>query len=47
MKTIQLTDEMVERLQHFYNLPECCSDDEIEEGVKLATEIAETLFKKK
>jgi len=47
MKTIQLTDEMVERLQHFYNLPEYYSDDEIEEGMTIVEEIAQELFKKK
>lgn len=47
MKTLQLTDKMVEKLQHFYNLPEYIEDEEeYEEAMELVHEIAEKLNKK-
>lgn len=48
MKTLQLNDKMVEKLQHFYNLPEYIEDDEEYEGaIELIHELAKDLFDKK
>ena len=45
MKTIQLTDEMVHRLQHFYNLPESYEDEEYDEAMEIVLDISRQLFK--
>ena len=45
MKQLQLTDEMVEKLEHFYNLPEYIEDEEeYEVAMELVHEIADNLF---
>ena len=47
MKTLKLTDEMVQKLQHFYNLPEYIEDEEEYDGaMELVHEIAKDLFDK-
>ena len=47
MKTLQLTDKMVEKLQHFYNLPEYIEDeDEYAAAMELVQEIAEEINNK-
>ena len=47
MKTLKLTDEMVQKLQHFYNLPEYIEDEEEYDGaMELVHEIASNLFNK-
>lgn len=48
MKNLQLTDKMVERLQHFYNLPEYNleDDNEYDEAMDLVQEIAKEIFDK-
>lgn len=46
MKTIQLTDKMVERLTHFYNLPECNEDDEYDTAMEIVHDLALELNKK-
>jgi len=48
MKNLQLTDKMVEKLQHFYNLPEYGWEDdtEYEEAMDLVQEIAKEIFDK-
>ena len=47
MKTLKLTDEMVQKLQHFYNLPEYIEDEEEYDGaMELVQEIAKDLFDK-
>ena len=47
MKTIQLNDEIVKKLQHFYNLPEYIEDEEEYEGaMEIVQEIAKDLFNK-
>jgi len=45
MKTLQLTNEMVERLQHFYNLPEYGweDDSEYESAMELVQDLAREL----
>ena len=45
MKTLKLTDEMVERLQHFYNLPEFSDDEDYEDAVDIVRELAEQINK--
>lgn len=45
METIQLTDEMVHRLQHFYNLPESYEDEEYDEAMEIVLDISRQLFK--
>ena len=46
MKTLQLTDKMVERLTHFYNLPEFIEDEEEYEGaMELVQELTKELNK--
>lgn len=48
MKTLQLNDEMVEKLQHFYNLPEYIeNEEEYEIAMELVHELAKDLFNKK
>lgn len=48
MKTLQLTDEMVQKLQHFYNLPEYAleDDEEYDAAMELVHELAKELNKK-
>lgn len=43
MKTIQLTDEMVQRLQKFYDMPEYFDDED--EGI-LIQDICKEIFEK-
>jgi hypothetical protein len=43
MKTIQLTDEIVQKLQKFYNMPEYFED---EEESNLIQEICKEIFEK-
>ena len=45
MKTIQLTDEMVQKLEHFYNLPESYEDEEYDEAMEIVLDISKQLFK--
>ena len=45
METIQLTDEMVYRLQHFHNLPESYEDEEYDEAMEIVLDISRQLFK--
>lgn len=45
MKTIQLNDEMVHKLQHFYNLPESYEDEEYDEAMEIVLDISKQLFK--
>lgn len=45
MKTLKLTNEMVDRLQHFYNLPEYGweDDEEYEQAMELVQDLAREL----
>ena len=43
MKTIKLTDEMVQRLQKFYDMPEYFDDDE---EAALIQDICKEIFEK-
>lgn len=47
MKTLQLTDEMVERLERFYNMPEYLEDEEYDTVYEIVSELAEQLHNKK
>lgn len=47
MTTLQLTDEMVHKLQHFYNLPETYEDEEYDEAMDIVLNISNQLFGRK
>ena len=46
MRTIQLTDEMVERLERFYGMPEYLEDEEHKTAYEIVSELAEQLHTK-
>lgn len=46
MRTIQLTDEMIERLERFYGMPEYLEDEEYETAYEIVSELAEQLHAK-
>ena len=46
MKTLQLTDEMVKRLERFYGIPEYLEDEEYETAYEIVSELAEQLHTK-